>query len=101
MPCPQHVNIPACFAAYNTSYSLGFAQGMQQYVTSAAVTSDSPGGAGLCVRCGHCESHCPQGIPVIQSLRRVRRRLEPPWYRLFIFLGRKVLGKGKKWEGKK
>jgi predicted aldo/keto reductase-like oxidoreductase len=96
MPCPRHVNIPACFAAYNTSYSMGFAQGLQQYTTSAAVTSDSPGGAGLCVRCGRCESHCPQGLPVIQSLRRVRRRLEPFWYRLFIFLGRKALGKDKK-----
>jgi predicted aldo/keto reductase-like oxidoreductase len=91
MPCPRHVNIPACFAAYNTSYSMGFFQGMQQYTTSAAVISANPGGASRCAGCGRCESHCPQGIPIIRSLRQVRRRLEPPWYRLLIFLARKAL----------
>jgi predicted aldo/keto reductase-like oxidoreductase len=93
MPCPRHVNIPACFAAYNTSYSMGLVQGMQQYTTSAGVTSEHTSGAGRCVKCGHCEKHCPQHLPIIASLELVRRRLEPFWYRGIIALARFFLGK--------
>jgi predicted aldo/keto reductase-like oxidoreductase len=93
MPCPRHVNIPACFAAYNTSYSMGLVQGMQQYTTSAAVTSEHTSGAGRCVKCGNCEKHCPQRLPIVASLQRVRRRLEPFWYRGIISLARFFLGK--------
>jgi predicted aldo/keto reductase-like oxidoreductase len=93
MPCPRHVNIPACFAAYNTSYSMGLVQGMQQYTTSAAVTSERTSGAGLCVKCGNCEKHCPQHLPIIESLQQVRKRLEPFWYRGIISLARFALGK--------
>lgn len=93
MPCPRHVNIPACFAAYNISYSMGLVQGMQQYTTSAAVTSEHTSGAGRCVKCGNCEKHCPQRLPIMVSLQQVRRRLEPFWYRGIITLARFFLGK--------
>jgi predicted aldo/keto reductase-like oxidoreductase len=97
MPCPRHVNIPGCFAAYNTSYAIGYAQGIQQYSTSTAVTSEQTGNAGLCVKCGACEQRCPQRIPIIRSLELVRRRMEPFWYRWAVaavrnFLGRKRSG---------
>jgi predicted aldo/keto reductase-like oxidoreductase len=95
MPCPRHVNIPACFAAYNTSYAMGLIQGMQQYTTSAAATSEHTSGAGRCVACGTCEKHCPQRLPIIASLRQVRRRLEPFWYRGVITLARFILGKNR------
>jgi predicted aldo/keto reductase-like oxidoreductase len=93
MPCPQNVNIPGCFAAYNNSYSLGFIQGMQQYITSTAPTSERTGGPGLCVKCGKCEKHCPQHIPIIRSLETVRNRMEPLWIRWVIPLVRFALGK--------
>jgi predicted aldo/keto reductase-like oxidoreductase len=93
MPCPKNVNIPGCFAAYNTSYSMGFIQGMQQYVTSTALTSERMSGPGLCVKCGQCEKHCPQHIPIIRSLRAVRGRMEPVWLRWAIPLVRFFLGK--------
>jgi predicted aldo/keto reductase-like oxidoreductase len=93
MPCPQNVNIPGCFASYNTSFSLGFVQGMQQYATSATLTSSKTGSAGNCVKCGKCEQHCPQHLPIIKSLEQVRKRMEPLPMRLVISAARRFLVK--------
>jgi predicted aldo/keto reductase-like oxidoreductase len=92
MPCPQNVNIPGCFAAYNTSYSMGFVQGMQQYATGTGFTSKRMNGPGLCVKCGKCEKHCPQHIPIIRSLGIVRNRMEPLWLRWVIPVVRFAMG---------
>jgi predicted aldo/keto reductase-like oxidoreductase len=101
MPCPQNVNIPGCFAAYNTSFALGWVQGMQQYVTSAALASEQTGGSGLCVKCGKCESHCPQHISIIKSLEAVRKRMEPLPIRGVLSIVRAALGhSGKKTENR-
>jgi predicted aldo/keto reductase-like oxidoreductase len=96
MPCPQNVNIPGCFAAYNTSFAMGWIQGMQQYATSATLTSARTGGPGHCVRCGKCESHCPQHIAIMDSLKNTRRRLEPLWFRWGLAIVRAALGHSKK-----
>lgn len=96
MPCPQHVNIPACFAAYNTSFSIGKGVAMQQYMTSTGGVSDIQAYASLCVKCGKCESHCPQNIAIIDSLQAVRKKMEPFWYKPTLFVARKFLQRGKK-----
>jgi predicted aldo/keto reductase-like oxidoreductase len=93
MPCPRGVNIPGSFAAYNTSFSLGFVAGMQQFVTSTGVTSDQHSSPGLCVKCGKCEKHCPQHLPIIKDLEQVRKRMEPLWFRAFARIVRAFLGK--------
>jgi predicted aldo/keto reductase-like oxidoreductase len=93
MPCPRGVNIPGCFAAYNTMYTIGYVAGMQQFVTSTALTSERSGGPGLCVKCGLCESHCPQGLEIIRSLALVRRQMEPLWVRGIGAAARAFLGK--------
>jgi len=77
MPCPRGVNIPGCFAAYNTIYSMGYVAGMHQFVTSTGLTSERSSSPSLCVKCGVCESHCPQKLPIIEHLGQVRRRMEP------------------------
>jgi predicted aldo/keto reductase-like oxidoreductase len=92
MPCPRRVNIPGCFAAYNNSFSLGWIEGMKQFVTSVGATSVEPRGPGLCVKCGNCEAHCPQHLPIIRSLEAVRRRMEPLWIRGGLALVRRFLG---------
>jgi predicted aldo/keto reductase-like oxidoreductase len=96
MPCPRGVNIPGCFSAYNTSFSLGYVAGMQQFVTSTAVTSERNSSPGLCVKCGLCEQHCPQHLPVIKHLEEVRKRMEPLWFRAFARVVRAFLGKKRK-----
>jgi predicted aldo/keto reductase-like oxidoreductase len=94
MPCPRGVNIPGCFASYNTVYSMGFVQGMQQFMTSTAVTSDRQSGPGLCVKCGKCETHCPQHLPIIKDLEQVRKKMEPFYIKIVIGAARAFLGKG-------
>jgi predicted aldo/keto reductase-like oxidoreductase len=96
MPCPKGVNIPGCFASYNTSFSIGYVAGMQQFVTSTGLTAERSGSPGLCVKCGKCESHCPQHLPIIKNLGMVRRRMEPFWYRLAGVCARAFLGRKRK-----
>jgi len=96
MPCPRGVNIPGCFAAYNARYSLGYYYGLHQYITSTALTSERSGGPSQCVKCGKCESHCPQNLPIVKHLGEVRRRMEPWWLRFVGACVRAFTGKRRK-----
>ncbi|MDR0503968.1 MAG: aldo/keto reductase [Treponema sp.] len=96
MPCPKGVNIPGCFSSYNTMHSLGFVAGMQQFITSTGLTSETGSGPGLCVKCGKCESHCPQKIPIMKELATVRRRMEPWWIKLIGVCARAFFGTKRK-----
>jgi predicted aldo/keto reductase-like oxidoreductase len=96
MPCPRGVNIPGCFSTYNTSYAIGYVEGMKQFVTSTGLTTEKSGSPSLCVKCGKCESHCPQHIEIIKSLGYVRRRMEPLWIKGVGVVARAFLGKKRK-----
>jgi predicted aldo/keto reductase-like oxidoreductase len=96
MPCPKGVNIPGCFTAYNAVYSLGYVAGMHQFVTSTALTSERSGSPSLCVKCGVCESHCPQKLPIMEYLAQVSRRMEPFWFKFIGSCVRAFLGKKRK-----
>jgi predicted aldo/keto reductase-like oxidoreductase len=93
MPCPRGVNIPDCFAAYNASFAFSLAAGFQQYITSTAAATNAPHTAGLCVRCGKCEAHCPQKIPIRDALDDVKRRMEPLWLRAILAVVRRFLAR--------
>ncbi len=80
-PCPKGVDIPTCFAAYNTSYSDGLINGMREYMMCTTLRKVRSN-AGLCVKCGKCEQHCPQHIDIRSQLDNVKRRLENPIYRI-------------------
>jgi len=82
MPCPQKINIPACFSAYNMSYTVGFLSGIQQYVTSVGATNPNANHSpSNCIKCGKCEKHCPQHIQIRDSLNVVSKRMEPFWFK--------------------
>ena len=85
MPCPQNVNIPACFSAYNVWYTVGRYDGLKQYVTSTGILHPSRNfGASNCIECGLCEKKCPQHIPIKKSLKIVRKRFEPFWIKALL-----------------
>ncbi|MDR2808541.1 MAG: aldo/keto reductase [Spirochaetaceae bacterium] len=89
MPCPKGINIPGCFAAYNSSFVQGFITGMQQYFTNTAAVSKNPYSPRLCVECGKCESHCPQHLPIRKALKQVAGRMESPPVRFGLSIARK------------
>ena len=89
-PCPKGVDIPVCFAAYNTSYADNLFTGMKEYMMCTTLRKVRSN-AGLCVRCGKCETHCPQHLPIREELARVRKRLENPAYKIAAAVVPKIL----------
>jgi predicted aldo/keto reductase-like oxidoreductase len=82
MPCPSGVNIPACFTAYNTSYSVGYLTGIIQHLTNIGMNNPQKVvGAHKCVKCGKCEKQCPQHIAVVKEMEAVQKHMEPFWLR--------------------
>ena len=81
MPCPHGVDIPTCFAAYNTRYTDSFYSGMKAYIMCTTLKTN-PTNASKCRQCGKCEKHCPQGIPIRTMLKEAVRELETPKYRV-------------------
>lgn len=75
MPCPKGVDIPGAFRCYNAMYTEGRASGRKEYLQCTAMRQN-PSSASQCVRCGKCESHCPQGIPIRQELQNAAKALE-------------------------
>ena len=65
MPCPEGVKIPEVFSAFNK-----ITEGGRRLVKE--VFPDIETNASLCKKCGKCENACPQHIPVIEMLRKVR-----------------------------
>jgi predicted aldo/keto reductase-like oxidoreductase len=84
MPCPQGVDIPTCFASYNTRYTDGWMMGMKSYVMCTTLKTN-PTNAAKCIGCGKCEKHCPQGIAIRSELQQVKKHMETPIYRLIKF----------------
>jgi predicted aldo/keto reductase-like oxidoreductase len=91
MPCPNEVNIPGCFAAYNASYAVGFVSAVQLYITSTGSNHPEKNYSGKsCIKCGACEKKCPQHIEIMKALDDVTRRMEPFWLRAPLWMARKL-----------
>ena len=80
MPCPRGVDIPIAFRCYNEFYTEEKAKARQEYMqcTTFRPTATS---ASLCVQCGKCEQHCPQGIHIREELKNAVKTLETPMYK--------------------
>jgi len=89
-PCPRGVDIPTCFAAYNTSFTDGMFTGMREYMMCTTLRKVRSN-AGLCVKCGKCEQHCPQHIPIREKLDDVKKRLENPIYKIAAWGAPKIM----------
>ena len=91
MPCPQNINIPGCFASYNSSFSISRSIGMNQYMLNSGAMTNTPALASMCIKCGKCEAHCPQNIPIRDSLVQVKKRMEPLWFKPIMSIARKIV----------
>ena len=81
MPCPRGVDIPGTFAAYNTRYSDGWPTAFKEYFMCTLLRKE-PTSASLCIKCGKCEQHCPQGIAIREELANAAKVLEGPVYKV-------------------
>jgi len=79
-PCPQGVDIPGCFSAYNHSYTDSYFIGLKEYLMCTVLRGNKTC-ASKCIECGACERHCPQGIEIRKELKNVKRRMETPIFR--------------------
>lgn len=73
MPCPAGVNIPECFAAWNTYHMY------QNYNVVKWKWENGIGEAAQaknCVKCGKCEALCPQKLSVREDLARAQADLD-------------------------
>ncbi len=91
MPCPQGVDIPGTFAAYNRRYTDGKFAAMWEYMMCTVLHKKSAA-ASNCVECGKCEKHCPQHIAIRQELRNARKALEGPVYHVASRVARLFMG---------
>ncbi len=81
MPCPQGVDIPGSFAAFNRAGYDGYFRGLKDYYMCTALRRDVSA-ASKCVGCGKCEKHCPQSIEIRAELKRVKKSFETPLYKI-------------------
>ena len=79
MPCPQGVDIPGTFSAYNRCFSEDKGEGRKEYLMTTAFRKKTSS-ASQCIECGKCERHCPQHIPIREELKNARKILETPVY---------------------
>ena len=90
MPCPKGIDIPGTFAAYNTMYSESKKDGRFQYAQTVALRQGSSF-VSECIKCGKCESHCPQSIPIRDKLVEADKELRPLPYKIGINVARKFM----------
>ena len=83
MPCPKGVDIPGIFRCYNTMFSESKSAGRSQFIQTVGLTK-VPAFASQCIRCGKCEQHCPQSIPIRDKLQEADRALRPLPYKIAI-----------------
>lgn len=81
MPCPQNVDIPGVFAAYNRYYTESKMTAWREHVMCTAMRKTSSA-ASNCIECGKCEQHCPQHIEIRKELKNAKRKLEGPVYKI-------------------
>jgi predicted aldo/keto reductase-like oxidoreductase len=90
MPCPMGVDIPTCFTSLNDIPIEGKRRAFTKYLIYTAATEQSSE-ASRCIKCGRCEKHCPQAIPIREKLELVQKELEGFLYKPARFFVKKFM----------
>jgi len=95
MPCPKGVDIPGNFYYYNMMYMENKSKMAARFEFAQMMgIRKNPGFASLCVKCGKCEMHCPQHLPIREKLQEADRHLRPWWMKIGVDVARKFMVKG-------
>ncbi|MBQ6450489.1 MAG: aldo/keto reductase [Solobacterium sp.] len=94
MPCPQGVDIPGAFKAYNSMYTEGKFAGRFEYAQVVGLRKEKAFPS-QCIACGKCEKHCPQGIHIIEELKYADKALRPLPFKIGIEAARRFILKTK------
>lgn len=81
MPCPEGVDIPACFDVYNILHMFGNPDETKfRYAVrlSGVLSGGNTGFASQCIQCGACLEKCPQKLEIPALLEAVVNELEGP-----------------------
>lgn len=78
MPCPQNVDIPGSFEAYNNHHMFADRNAGMFYLFRSGGFLGKPTMASQCVACGKCEKACPQHLSIIHDLKLVVKQFEGP-----------------------
>ena len=83
MPCPKGIDIPAAFRCYNRMYAEQKGSGRHEYLQVTAFQKEMSLPE-TCVKCGKCESRCPQHIKIRKELKRAEKALLPWYYKIGV-----------------
>jgi predicted aldo/keto reductase-like oxidoreductase len=98
MPCPNGVNIPTCFEAYNYSYMYGDKKWAKMwYFAFVGGLAGDPGRASQCEECGECEDACPQDLPIPDLLKDVASEMEDRFFNMKLWLFKNAM-KIQRWK---
>jgi predicted aldo/keto reductase-like oxidoreductase len=81
MPCPEGVDIPACFDVYNNLHMFGGEDRLKMMYAAkmgGILRGAETNFASQCVQCGQCLDACPQHIPIPDMLEKVAEEFEGP-----------------------
>ncbi len=95
MPCPEGVDIPACFDVYNSLHMFGNedeAKFMYAARLGGAFSGGDPAFASLCVQCEECMEKCPQHLEIPTILEAVVADLEGPDLEQRAAMAKQMLG---------
>ena len=79
MPCPEGVDIPACFDVYNHLHMFQDEETSRfQYAVklSGIISGADPGFASSCIQCEECLEKCPQQLEIPTLLESVAEAFE-------------------------
>ena len=77
MPCPNEVNIPVIFGAYNQARVYGlWDTARNTYKSIGNVPWITGKNAEACIQCGLCESKCPQKLEIPKQLAEAHKALK-------------------------
>lgn len=66
--CPKNIAIPEYFELYNNQCQFGLRDSVIQKFKNISANRGKPSD---CIKCGKCESHCPQHIKIRENLKSV------------------------------